>query len=147
VSWTVAAFVKPIVVTSQAGLIVGTFQPGNGGYGVFVSGLTGTLIFVRGDSGGTKTLIGPDLTLSAWSFVVAVYGTTNGLARLYVNGALAATQTSVQGLSSASTPRLGGNGTAGPVYNSFNGGVDEVTIWGEALSETEIAALATAAGY
>ncbi len=141
--WTIAAWVKPTLLSSQALQFLGNFSPFNGGYALSVSGLTGIPLFQRGDSGGTAFAfdVGTVVPVDEWSFVAGTYGPTPNEMNLYVDAVLVATGTTVQGMASFSSVQIGGNNSGGPTYNSFNGGVDEAMVWGAALTADQITSL------
>jgi hypothetical protein len=66
-------------------------------------------------------------------------------ARLYIDGELINT-IATSSIASNGAPRMmiGGNpDTAGDAFRTWNGGIDEVTLWNRALSEDEVATLAS----
>lgn len=105
-----------------------------------------TPFFQRRESDASPdiTVTGATLVADEWAFLVATYDTVNG-ARLYVNGVLADSDATLFGglPSSNSGPNIG-RGRTDSNIDSFCGGIDEVTIWGDALTLTEIGQLYTA---
>lgn len=99
--------------------------------------------FVRDSSGGTHGAngsIGPD---GKWHHVVGVFDGFNGRLVLYVDGISNAAGTVLphQGVLSSSEPVSIGSRRSGSTTgynNQFIGTIDEVAIYGRALSETEV---------
>lgn len=144
--WTCALWVYPFLTTTQFHLAAGTYSPGNGGWAIGVGDAAGHAIVLRGDAGSTTGLTGSAIPLNAWTFLVVTYGPVAGNTKIYIDGVLDVQQTTVQALAAFSSIRLGGNGSGGVQYNSFSGGVDEVSVWGEALTAADVTTLATAGG-
>lgn len=102
---------------------------------------SGAPVFRISTTGGTATLTGAAVSAAAWHHLAATVAGTS--ARLYVDGALAASAT-VSG-----TPRTSSNTLLVGRYSSANtgswsGGLDEVAVSTRALSAGEIAAHAAA---
>jgi hypothetical protein len=140
---TIAGWVKPIASAStfKGGMFSMLSITGSGdqGYVVGVSWPALTVFHQR----NAVVVTGPALTANQWSFVCGVW---DGVATtIYVNGALVATGASDFGIPNTNIdPKIGRwNHSAQGV---FYGGVDEVTVWGDALSSDEIATLYASAG-
>jgi hypothetical protein len=133
---TIAAWVKPI---SAAGFIAGKWESPNSyqlslsaGKPVF------SLTFPNGGSGTLVTVTGPTaLPTTSYSHVAGVYDGT--ALRLYVNGAQVATVSRTGSMqSSTALVRVGKL----PSGSAFKGSVDELRLYGVALSATETNRLA-----
>jgi hypothetical protein len=89
---------------------------------------------------GYTTVIGPVLALGSWSHIVGSYD--GATLRLYVNGA-AAGAAAVGTLASGSGPafigHLGAEGGSPGIY-PFSGSIDEVALYGSALSASRVLA-------
>jgi autotransporter-associated beta strand protein len=150
--FTLEAWVKgPSGQASGAGIIA----KGNGGGGEqfdLDAYSNGYRFVVRDANGQTPTngspqsVVGPNNT---WQHIVAVYDGTNSYAAansnlyLYVNGVLADTRmaSSTGILASAHEVSIGSRQAAGAGYNqNWNGSVDEVAVYGYALTASQVAA-------
>jgi Concanavalin A-like lectin/glucanases superfamily len=147
---SVAAWIRPVAgsttyPTTAVGswLNHGTF--GNCGWRVGANFPALTPFFQRRQASGTPleaVLTGSPMVADSWYFVVGTYDGINGH-RLYVNGTVAATDTDTF----TNLPTFGqgvwfGYGIgSGTTPNHFRGRLDEVTVWGDALSAAEIARL------
>lgn len=101
------------------------------------------LAFVRKQDGGLTLQTDATLSLDAWHFVVGTYSTTAGM-KLYVDGALVDSDATT-----FNTPAPGTGvtiGRLGAAAEFFTGKVDELSIWGDVLTPTEIAQLYADAG-
>ncbi|HJW49989.1 MAG TPA: LamG-like jellyroll fold domain-containing protein, partial [Candidatus Limnocylindria bacterium] len=142
---TVEAWIKPSVAGQNAGIFEKTVGGTvNTGYLMLIE--AGRIEW-RGKAagGGYLTAIGPFLAAGTWSHVVGTFdGTT---LRLYVNGAQVAS-TAAGTLASGSGPafigRLGAEG-GNPGILPFNGVIDEVAVYGSALSPARVLAHYTGA--
>ena len=91
-----------------------------------------------GTGGAFAKLIGPAVTLNAWTHLVATYdGTT---ARLYVNGALAASANLTYSPNTTRPLRIGGGKTETVSDYEFPGRLDEIAVYATALNATRILA-------
>jgi Concanavalin A-like lectin/glucanases superfamily/Bacterial Ig domain len=133
---TLEAWVRPTALGSAWRTVLFKEQPGNLVYGLYAGNgsapSVGTWI---GGAERTAAGTGP-LPLNAWSHVAATYDGAS--LRLYVNGALVRT-TSIAGAlaTSSGVLRIGGNGVW-PEW--FKGLIDDVRVYDQALSATEIQA-------
>jgi len=85
-------------------------------------------------SAGNEIGSGVDLPLNKWTHIA---GTFDGSTlRIYINGNLAGSLAGSLGLANSAPLLIGGSGTCA----TFGGALDEVAIYGRALSPTEIAA-------
>lgn len=144
--FSVTCFVKPTVTASAfTGGIIGNTNGGtvnNAGWGLFFDTNTDHLRFRRAQDGGTLVDVQTTIPQGTCSFIAATYSGAAG-AKLYVNGALVASDATIF---SASTTGLGvfigklGEGNIS-VQDYFLGSVDEAAVWGAALSATDIATL------
>jgi len=146
---TVAAWIKPSAGTTAAPATVagewfndGTY--GGSGYRIGVNFPALTPFFERRRAaGGTPDGIATGLAMVAdtWYFVVGTYNGTAGH-NLYVNGILAASDaTTFQLISAGFGFYIGYGVNTGGVPTSFKGAVDEVSVWGWALTAAEVATL------
>ena len=135
---TLSGWVKPQAdaATFRAGIVSNWVT---GGWMLGVDWPARTPVFIRQSTGGTHvTLTGPTLSTSDWSFVAATFDSTDGY-KLYVNGGLV-----------DSDPSTSPNLTAfnlGPVIGggdyAARAAVDEVAVWGDALTAGQINTLYT----
>lgn len=147
---TVSAWVNPTAV-SNFGVIAGIDQTGgsaNDMYSLKTNNSGSDTL--RWDVIGSGTNVGLDSTSTlygtlgnigdGWVHVVGVYDPI-GFAGLYVNGVLDASTTSVPtSIQSKSTPFQIGQNAADSGY-PFNGAVDDIAVYNQALSAAEVAAL------
>jgi len=92
--------------------------------------------FWLGTGSGWAQVGGPAVVLNAWTHLVVSYdGTT---ARLYVNGALAASAAVAFAPNTSSPLRLGAGRTEGAADYYFPGRIDEIALYNTALSATRI---------
>jgi hypothetical protein len=106
------------------------------GWRLYIDWPTRVIKWHRREEGFTPTDVtvsGPSLPTTAWSFVVATYDSTNGM-QLYVDGSLYAADPTLFGalMPGSSSPDIG---------YLFYGGIDEVSVWGDALTAAEILSL------
>jgi hypothetical protein len=147
---TLAAWVNPTASASTFnGDAVASWYDtgfGNSGWRLGVQWPARLPFFQRREQGtppGSATLTGLTIAAGHWSFVVGTYDPTDGHF-LYVNGtAVAADATVFNNLQAGSGPNFGRNGASSAPFDGFYGGVDEVSIWGVALTGAEVATLYT----
>src|SRR4029079_504417 len=100
----------------------------------------GAIHFRVRSASGLSTAHGPALAVDSWSHIV---GTFDGaVLRIYVNGALVASANSgapVAGSGPALIGRLGAEGGSPGIY-PFTGSIDEVAVYGSALSPSRVLA-------
>jgi hypothetical protein len=88
-------------------------------------------------------LVGPAVTLNAWTHLAASFdGTT---ARLYVNGVLAASAGSAYAPNTSGSLRVGAGRTEGAATFMFPGRIDETAVYNTVLSPARIQAHTQAA--
>ena len=110
-------------------------------------------IFVGNDALIDDQIEGPSkYNDNQWHHVVAVYDQQNLQLRLYVDGALVANKTTTvsnlqYGASTASQVRLGASALSNGSWYHFAGVIDELKLYGRALSDADAAALFTNYGY
>jgi hypothetical protein len=140
---TVAGWIRPAASTST--FDAGMFSTLNDGAG----GITGVTVGVAWPARtvyhqrATTRLTGPVLPADTWAFLAGVKDATS--TRIYVNGALVATGTAAVGTSTYNPPPMIGSSAGTIPYGVLYGAVDEVSVWGGALTADEIATLYTAA--
>lgn len=142
-SWTASAWVKP--AANKRHFILDQYEHSVPAKGLAIeSGLTAWK--PRGLSAGSSNFdaTGPDsLTLNTWTHIG--FSTDGSRADLYVNGVLVASD--VVGSALASTVAF--NVGRLRAFNSFfwNGRLDDMRIWDQAIESADFAALATSRGY
>ncbi|MEM2129704.1 MAG: LamG domain-containing protein [Candidatus Bathyarchaeia archaeon] len=104
-----------------------------------------TLVLAIGDGAAQRFLVQynsiNDLTLNQWHFVVGTYD--GFVAKLYIDGQLKASRQGSYTILHDNTPLCISREITQPVYDGFNGIIDEVRIYNRALSDQEIKALST----
>jgi chitodextrinase len=132
---TLEAWVLPTSLGDEWQTVLFKEQPANVVYSLYASstgGIPATSVFVAGSENDVR---GPDgLVEGEWNHLASTYdGST---LRLYVNGTLVATRPIAGALQASDGPlRIGGNGVW-PEW--FAGRIDEVRVYGRALSQGEI---------
>ncbi len=106
-------------------------------------GNTGEIYFSTISSGtGGTWLVGPTIPLNTWVHVAGVKDSGSTSARLYVDGALAASGAVEHPIYNSAAPFMIGAYAAGfggwPTEGFFNGTIDEVSIYNRALTASEI---------
>jgi hypothetical protein len=96
-------------------------------------------IYVAG--GTTASIDITNFTLGQWYFIAAVGNTANNTVKLYLNGNEVASSVGSKSVRSTTTPFRVGYGVLDPGGNWFDGAIDEVALYGRALSPTEISTL------
>ncbi|SVE49918.1 uncharacterized protein METZ01_LOCUS502772, partial [marine metagenome] len=118
----------------------GSSNGSNYSYSIYeVDGSDLISFFIKTTSGTASTSFDSnELTLNLWRHIVGVYDGSD--IKIYLNGTLVNTSASAASGSilTTSEPVLLGKDYSG---NNFNGSVDEVSIWNDALTAAEIAAL------
>ena len=103
---------------------------------IFYAADNNTWQFWTGTGGGWHTLVGPAVVNGQWTHLAGVYDGTNK--SFYVNGRLAGTQATPVPLNTARVLRVGAGATEGDGTFFFNGDIDEVAVFGRALSGAEV---------
>ncbi len=141
---TLTAFVKPVANANNiAGGVISKYTSIPGvGWSMWVEWPTRNINFTRNNGTSAVSLYGPVIATTGWTFVAATYDGVNGH-RIYIDGVLAASDPSTFSGLVATTigPYIGFLGTTAFDGKLFQGGIDEVTVWGGALTEAEIAQL------
>jgi len=114
------------------------FAPGAVRFGVDGSGDADKI--VQSDLVDPNKLV--PLDADEWFHIVGAYDATSGLASLYLNGSLAASNTLVSAgpLSPGEPLLIGGLSQGGALVNFVGGGIDEVAYYGTALSASQVKA-------
>ena len=146
-TFTVSVWIYPFSnVTNQAGAVAATIVGKSGystGYRLTYSNTTAKVTFEVGNGSGastsasvTSTIIIP---LNTWTFIAGTFDLGTGVEKLYINGGLNATRTSVFNYtpSNANTVRTGYDNGAGNTA-SFNGSIDEIKIYNRTLTADQI---------
>ncbi|TMR31141.1 LamG domain-containing protein, partial [Actinomadura geliboluensis] len=145
-SFTVSAWAKPDQtkigdLVAQLGSYQGGFYLGMepDGHAVLKWPTTDT-----NDGGGVWQTATDDvpLPLGQWSHLIGVYDKTAAQTRLYVNGELQATRSSVTPLESHGPLHIGRSQYNGFVVNNWPGAIDDVRVFDQALSGTQAQQLA-----
>lgn len=145
---SVLAWINPanVVSNAEAGVVgnLGAGAVSFVGWGLVYDWSTDTLFFERWNDGGPSEQVSATVATSAWSFVAATYGTVNG-AKLYVNGALAAANATTLNVANPGKPMQIGStvwtAAPSPANTFFQGGIDEVSVWGSELTGGQISQL------
>ncbi|MDG1090588.1 MAG: cadherin domain-containing protein, partial [Flavobacteriaceae bacterium] len=132
-STTWSGWIKP---TGTSGWQV-IFGMEDGGWDRMLIVESGSLQLSMGQTGG-RWQTGVNVLPNVWQHVVAVYD--NGSMRMYFNGTEYSTGNDEGNHSSTGMFTIGGNQTHSP-HNYFGGLIDEVAVWDEALSASEISTL------
>ncbi len=135
-SFTVSAWVDlPSLPNMTVGVVTKNAGAGEGNvYGITIDD-TNHWRF----AGATADLVG-SVASTGWSLVTVVQDASAGQRLLYVNGALVASAAATQAGDGTGELVIGGTGVAGQY---FAGKIDDVRIYGRALSPSEAALLAT----
>ncbi|WP_422732959.1 LamG-like jellyroll fold domain-containing protein [Micromonospora sp. WMMD558] len=80
--------------------------------------------------------------LGKWTHLAGVYDTASGRMKLYVDGVLQTTTAAVGGWNATGGYVVGRAKWAGAAANIWHGGVDDVRIYGKALTDAQVADLA-----
>ena len=132
-STTWSGWIKP---TGAAGWQV-IFGMEDGGWDRFLIIENGGLGLSMGKT-TNRWQTGASVTAGQWQHVVAIYD--NGSMRFYHNGTEYTTNDQEGNHSSTGKFTIGGNQTHSP-HNYYRGLIDEVAVWNEALTASEISAL------
>jgi hypothetical protein len=81
-------------------------------------------------------------TVGQWTHLAGVYDTATGKMKLYVNGVLQNTTAATGGWNATGNYVVGRAKWAGANANAFAGSIDDVRVYGTALTDTQIADLA-----
>ncbi len=101
--------------------------------------------FWTGTGSSWNSINGGAVTTNQWYHLVGTYDSATQTKRFYVNGVLKGTNTSAVSLNTARPLRIGAGSTEGTGQYFFTGDIDEVAVFGRALSEAEITARWTVA--
>lgn len=142
-------YVKPAANPSSTEYIFSKSGTGAGNRGYsgayYDNGGTPTLRLLASSNGTSFALLDHAVTLStsAFTMVTMVVDTINTDLYIYINGSLAATQStgiSAQWSANSFPFLIGALGTT-PIAQFFNGVVDEFTVWSRALPSSDVTAL------
>ncbi len=145
-AFSVEAWVNGGAQTTDAGLVTKGYGSGGEQFNLDCGGGNhGFRFFVRDASGGARVAGSSIVPNNQWHHLVGVCDQVNGLVRLYVDGVNVAqtTITPNSGILSSAAPvsigsRQAGFGTA--YNNQFVGSLEEVAIYGYALSPAQVQA-------
>lgn len=128
-STTWSGWIKPVGVHGWQ--VIFGMEDGGWDRTLFIEG--GGLGLSMGHTSG-RWITGASVSPSVWQHVVAVYD--NGVMRFYYNGTEYISGNDEGSHSSGSTFVIGGNNNGS--FNLYKGGLDEVAVWDEALTASEI---------
>lgn len=137
-SFSVSAWVKPSSVASSATIAL------TGTHGVCYNwrlGRSGSaLIFDNGVDSPTTVASSGTLVVGTWTYVVLVYDA--GVVRAYVNG-VAGSPFLAQVTASCTTEstKIGSSTPNSAIFDFFAGTIDEVGLWGRALTASDVSQL------
>jgi hypothetical protein len=143
-AFTVEAWVNGSAQTTDAGLITKGYGSGGEQFNLDCGGPGRAYrFFVRDASGAARLATSSIVPNNQWHHVVGVCDQANGVVRLYVNGTNVAQGAITPGsglLGSTSTVSIGSRqaGLGTPFNNQFVGYMEEVAIYGYALSTNQI---------
>ncbi|WP_436535954.1 LamG-like jellyroll fold domain-containing protein [Actinoplanes sp. HUAS TT8] len=86
-------------------------------------------------------------TLGQWTHLAGVYDTAAGKMKLYVNGVLQSSTAATGGWNASGNYVVGRAKWAGANANAWAGGIDDVRVYGSALSDAQVAGLAGDENY
>ncbi len=130
---TASAWVKPATTVGTQAIVDKWSSPDS--YGLFLS--NGSFQFKVAFPNGVYKIASAPATANAWSHVTGVYDGSK--VSIYVNGALVASTTASGNMQSSSRAIEIGNW---PASSPFKGVIDEVNLFGSALSAAQVAQLA-----
>lgn len=151
--YSIAVWIKP---TSVNGGTIIHVSPSSGGtsWSFPMLGFTssGNIAIRSCDSGGSKSLTGPVITVNVWTHVVITYSSTNKL-RLWINGGQVAVSTSNFVWTTTNVPLMltlgvsitsGGSCSTSPsiIQGQYFGLMDEFNLFSRELSSADITSLA-----
>jgi len=132
--------------SGSGGRYAGIFDSHEDCYVLYLNNFTGTaddeLRFKVSDQDGTAERPGipeANLVLNEWMHVVGVYSGADGEARIYLNGGLQDTHSNVNLTSVVEAGQAAGLGRDGHNDQQYcNCDIDDIGVWGRALTESEI---------
>jgi len=139
-SWSISAWFRVPDTTGRYG-IVSKWRDDVAQRGILIEVFSGNIRFFKGTTGTGNTFLTTAATANDWTHVVALQNGVDVV--LYVNG--------VERVRAANTHALADNteslligvvGIAGVLSGYFRGSIDDVRIYGRALSAAEVALLA-----
>ncbi len=124
----------------------GDQRPGFDPYVVDLLGDNGNLRFAITDSGNNSAVVQAPVTTGVWTHFAGTLDGSSGTLRLYTNGMLAAQMNTpirpLGALISGQQPSIGiGNNGQTTINFPFNGLIDELTLYSNALTASEIKAI------
>jgi len=151
--FTVVARIKPTASASTFyGHVAGTMTeisggPNyNGGWQLRVHWPDMLVSLARGGAGGAGVLSAESATGISGGTEYTVAGSYDGSTiRVYINGTLADTTADTHNLPALGNIRVGGTDLTGSTWSPFFGVIDEVAVWGDVLTDDQIAGLHVAA--
>jgi len=142
VAYTVTAWVRPRTVRAQS-IVVRTNASGPSVLRLHQIRMNAAGKFEHSTVGGNPvTITGTTTALADQWYHVAIVATSDGLARLFVNGTEEGTPAAIGSLSAAATRwMVGSNSGGGMAY--FDGLIDDVAIWHGAMDASQVGHVAT----
>lgn len=147
---TICAWVEPTgnpASGTGAQYVLGTQDLSSGGWTLGLGGIGSApnVYLHRRDAGGNVVANGPTVPLNTWTFISVAFDTSG--VDIYLNGALVYTDNVTQAWFAMDNLVMGRRSPAsGGGQNAYQGGVDEVSVWGVLLTAEEIALLAASGG-
>lgn len=145
-AFSVEAWVNGGTQTTDAGLVTKGYGSGGEQFNLDCGGGSHAFrFFVRDGTGSARLATGSVVPNNQWHHLVGVCDQANGYVRLYVDGVNAAqgTITANAGLLSSALPMSIGarqSGAATAYDNQFSGYMEEVAVYGYALSQAQVTA-------
>ncbi len=135
-TFTVEAIVRP-ETTTGLGVIVGNYQTGSGGMQFLLRRDNGNYTFwIDGGSGFFHVVTAPvAVSVNTWTHIAGVWDGSE--MRIYINGVLSSTATGINGanfVTNTNPIKIGLN----HINENFDGDIDEIRIWSDARTVTEI---------
>ena len=142
---TIEMWVRPEHAQSPGALVEWSDNNGNLGAHFYIASSSPGSLFANliDRNGGSHSFSSPAglVATGQWQHVAVTYSRSNGLARLYLNGASIAQQNlgSFQP-DTRGDLQIGQRVIGGPPYR-YHGGLDELSLYGRALSQSELLAI------
>lgn len=149
---TLEAWIKPSTLDVQQTLLEWNDRNGHVGVNWFISirllGGIGSIFFNLKDTGGADHYLASDpnvLSMGNWQHVAVTYEKATGMARIFLNGVVVAVKKLGTFTPDTQDDLIVGRRVSGPGTGSqFSGGMDELTLYHRALSETEVRSIFSA---
>ena len=140
-TFTIESWIKPDTLAGWRTAVLKEAPPNTLSYGLYASADGGPI--PNAWTAGGAVLSPEGLTVGAWSHLATTYD--NGTMRIYINRQLVATQTGIPAPPASAGPlQIGGNSIWD--FEDFDGLIDDVRIYREALAPDEFEAGASLSG-